>query len=384
MKICGITTKAVTIKAFMLSNLSYMVKNGYEAFCVCQPDSELQQLADESQIKYIPKNLYWGNVSPIKVIKNIISLYRIFRREKFNVIQYATSNAALYASIAGLLARIPVRIYCQWGISYTDYSGVRYVFYKFMEKVTCWCSTKIQPDSHSNLRFSISQGLYKKDKGCVLYNGSACGVDLKKYDISRKDIWSRAVRQSLNIDVKTKIFGFVGRVVPEKGINELLNAFMELDRENNAILIVVGPLEDAHRLDQELFEKSKHHDRIIYTGAVSNAAQYFAVFDYLLLPSYREGFGMTVLEAAALGTPSIITDINGPTDFVIDGFNGIICEVKSFISLKKAMERALTMDINDYCEMSKNAYTLVKEKYDSKIFSQHYKQNREELINNIK
>ena len=377
MKICGITTKAITIKAFMLSSLEYMVNNGHEAFCISQYDDSLSDLAQSGGVKYIPVNIHWGNVTPLQLIKNIIELYKIFKKEKFDIIQYATSNAGLCACIAGWLSRVPVRIYCQWGISYTDYSGITMRFYKFLEMLTCRCSTCIQPDSFANLKFAIEENLYHKNKGEVIGHGSACGVDLKKYDITQRGSLGTKTRNEWNISQETKVFGFVGRVVPEKGINEILEAFMTLSGIDNILLMVVGPLDDVDRLDSELFLKSKQAKNIIYVGAVHNAAKYFAAFDYLLLPSYREGFGMTVLEAAAMGVPSIISNIKGPTDFVVHNYNGLICDVKSANSLREAILKACSLSNDEYIKLSIAAHKVVKENFDSNIFKALFLENRE-------
>lgn len=378
MKICGITTKAGTIKAFMLENLKYVTNHGWHAYTICQPND---LLTDEilGTVRHIPVNIKWGNVSPWEVFKTIWELYKIFRKERFDVIQYATSNAALYACAAGWLARVPVRIYCQWGISYTDYTGIKLWFYKTAEKVTCMFSTSIQPDSKANLKFSIEEKLYTASKGSVLFNGSACGADLVKYDIGSKKEWGGEISSKYNTKKYKKILGYVGRVVPEKGINELLEAFMRIDNPD-ILLMIVGPTTEVDRLNQELYQKSLKKENIIYVGPVPNAAKYFAVFDFLMLPSYREGFGMTVLEAAAMGVPSIISNIKGPTDLIRDGYNGLVCEVKSVDSLQEVMVKGMAMNDDEYGIMCKNAYQEVLEKFDAVKFKQEFLNNRNHLL----
>lgn len=149
--------------------------------------------------------------------------------------------------------------------------------------------------------------------------------------------------------------------------------------EENAYLLLVGPVEE-NRLDSVLLAKAKAQSCVIFAGSVPNAAKYHATFDFLVLPSYREGFGMTVVEAAALATPSIISRINGPTDFVEDECNGLICEVKSVESLKIKMEQALHLSIEEKERLSQNAYQLVKTKFDSVVFKQEFFKNREYLL----
>jgi len=379
-KICGLTTQPITIKAFMLENLKYAANYGWETYAISQP-SELLTKDILGPVKYISIDIKWGNVSPWEVFKTIWHLYKIFRKEKFDVIQYATSNAALYACIAGWMARVPVRIYCQWGISYTDFTGIKLWFYKTAEKVTCLFSTNVQPDSKANLKFSLEERLYPENKGSVLFNGSACGADLVKYDIKKKDEWAKEIASQFNVQKYKMIFGYVGRVVPEKGINELLEAFIKINN-SDSLLMIVGPTNEVDRLNHNIYQKSLKQANIVYVGSVPNAAKYFAVFDFMMLPSYREGFGMTVLEAAAMGVPSIISDIKGPTDLIRDGYNGLVCEVKSVDSLRKAMEKGMALGDSDYKELCDNAYQEVLEKFDAVKFKQAFVENRNMLLEN--
>ncbi len=378
MKICGITTQARTVKAFMLENLKYVSDHGWKAYAISQP-TDIFSEEDLSIVRYIPVDIKWGNVSPMEVFKTIWKLYKIFRKEEFDVIQYATSNAALYSCVAGWLARVPVRIYCQWGISYTDFKGIKLWFYKTAEKITCMFSTSVQPDSKANLKFSLEEGLYSAKKGCVLFNGSACGADMEVFNISKKATWAEEIRSCYALSKYKKIFGYVGRVVPEKGINELLEAFLAISN-SDYLLLIVGSTDNVLRLNQDLYQKSLKQENIIYTGKVVNTALFFSVFDFLLLPSYREGFGMTVLEAAAMGVPSIISNIKGPTDLIRDGFNGLICEVKSVDSLQEVMEKGLAMNADEYGIMCENAYQEVLAKYDAVKFKQVFLNNRNQLL----
>jgi glycosyltransferase involved in cell wall biosynthesis len=362
----------------MLNNLAYMAKHGHEAYCISGPDEELAKLAKENNVHFIPVNIFWGYASPFTMYRNIKALYKIFKREKIDVIQYATSNAALSAVIAGCLAKVPVRIRLQWGISYHTFTGIKRWFYRSAMWLDCHLSTHVQPDSYGNLKFSIQDGLYPASKGSVVMNGSATGVDLKKYDFSQRENWRRQIRERYQVSQDAKVIGFVGGVVKDKGIDELLEAYMNVATEKTC-LMVVGGMPDHAGLNPELLEKAKKHPSVIFVGQVPNAAQYFAAFDFMTLPSYHEGFGMVVLESAAMGTPPIITNIKGPTDFVIDGENGIICEVKSAKSLEQAFRRALNMTPALYSELADHAYHLVKDNYDAEAFKEAFLKDREKL-----
>ena len=131
-KICGIATKAVTIKAFMVGNLQYMASNGYKSYCISNK-SDIMTKELLGDIEFIPVDMKWGNVSPVEVFKCVKAFYKIFKKEKFDIIQYSTANAGLYASIAGWLAGVPVRVFLQWGIAYPDHHGIKRWFYKMME-----------------------------------------------------------------------------------------------------------------------------------------------------------------------------------------------------------------------------------------------------------
>lgn len=376
-KICGIATKFTTLKSFMFGTLSYCAKNGYDSYAISNQQDLEYKIPDD--VKFIPVAMGWGNVTPWEVLKSTYRLWKIMRRERFDIVQYATSNAGLYACFAAWLARIPVRIYCQWGISYTDYTGIKFWFYKAMEKATCFLSTSVQPDSKANLKFAISEGLYKPEKGSVLFNGSACGADLQRYDISKKEDWREEIVSSYQIGNYKRVLGFVGRVVPEKGINELLEAFMQIG-DKDCLLMIVGSLNQVSRLNQDIYKRAEKENNILFTGLVPNAAKFFAAFNFMMLPSYREGFGMTVLEAAAMGVPSIISNIKGPTDLIRNGYNGIVCDVKSTESLKIAIENALQMSDYEYRILCKNAYQEVLEKFDGDKFKKAFLDNRNLLL----
>lgn len=375
-KICGVTTRSFTVEWFMLENLKYLTNNGYKAYVICEPTDTLKNVDD---ITFYPIDMKRGNVSVWEVLRSVWQMIKIFRKEKFDIIQYASSNAGLYAAIAGWITRVPVRIYCQWGISYTDYTGIKYWFYKAIEKVTCCLSTNVQPDSHGNLEFSVTEKLYKRSKGNVVFNGSACGVSLERFDISKRDEWRNEIHQQFSISVDKKVFGFVGRLALEKGVNELLEAFLELDSPD-AVLLVVGPYYGVDELNQEIYNKALNSENIIFVGPVSDPSKFYAAFDFLILPSYREGFGMVVLESAAMGTPIIVSDIIGPTEFVKDNHNGLYCDVKSASSLRSTMLKALSLSESEYLKLCENAYSDVSTKFNSNDFKEAFLKDRNSLL----
>lgn len=382
-KICGLTTQSNTIAAFMLRPFNKLAEYGFECYAISSPDVESRFNKDNlGTVKHIPVGIKWGYMTPFQLIKTVWKLYKIFKREKFDIIQYATMNAALCASIAGWLARVPVRLNLLWGLDYLMFKGWKRALYYSSTKLICKLSTHVQPDSKGNLKFGIETGLFDSSKAGMVYNGSACGLDLKRFDISKKEQWRKEVREEIGLNNYKYVFGFVGAVSFDKGINEMLQAFMNLNRLDVA-LVLVGGLNKTHTLIPEVYEKAKQQSNIYFWGKHMDSERYFASYDFNLLTSYAEGFGMVILEAAGLGTPSIITNIKGPTDFIKDNVNGFVCEPRSVDSLQQAMQKALNLSKDEYNRLSKNAYEIVKKDYDSTVFLEKYVENRIELYKSI-
>lgn len=375
-KLCAVTTLPITMKAFLLENLKYLAKNGFEVTIICSYDEEL---VNEKDLIYIPIEINRGIDNPFKAIRSIINLIKVFKKENFEIVQYATTNAGLYASIAAWLTRVPNRVYCQWGFLYISYNGSKRRIFKFIELLTCALSTVVQPDSYSNLKFAQEENLIKSESN-VLWNGSAAGVDLNRFDINKKVYWRKEIRDKYGILDGSFIFGFVGRIVKDKGINELLKAFKLLNNSNSHLLLV-GPIEDEHELDYELFDWATQSKFIHFVGVQKEVERYFASFDFLVLPSYREGFGMVVIEAAALAIPAIVSEIPGPSDVIKNNYNGYLVKVGDAIHLKEVMENVLNLSRIEYKIMSENAWIYAKENFNRSTFQKMLLEDRLRIAN---
>lgn len=377
-KICFITTVPITLKTFVLKTAKYLHKNtDWDISFICDYDEEFAKVLPE-YIHYFPVKMERG--ISISGIKAMFEMKKIFTEEKFDLIQYSTPNASLYASLAGWLAKIPVRLYCQWGIVYVSFSGLKRYIFKLIEKLVCRLSTWIEPDSHGNLKFAHTEKLYPKDKGSVVWNGSACGVDLEKFDFSKKSEYRKNIRQNLGLSENDFLFGFVGRVTKDKGVNELLAAFKTLsERYRNIHLMIVGGTEKEPSVDEQLFDWAKENERIIFTGYTKVVEQYLSAMDVYVLPSYREGFGMGVVEAEAMGVPVIVTDIPGPTDAMIENKTGIIVEKQNTKMLSKAMELLYNNREKVDC-YGQAAQIYVAEKFEQKKLFLHILSDRKRLL----
>lgn len=335
-KICFITTVSLTLRMFVVKTAEYLHENtDWDISFICSNDEKFADALPD-YIHYYPVQMERG--ISISGINAMLEMKRIFKREKFDLIQYSTPNASLYASLAGKMAKIPVRLYCQWGMAYVGFTGIKRKIFKIEEKTVCTLSTCIEPDSKSNLDFSHNEKLYPKNKGHVIWNGSACGVNLSKFDISKKAHYRAEVRNKFGIAEKSIVFGFVGRITRDKGINELYTAFKKMSEQNeDCYLLMVGSSEVDDSVQNSLVEWSKKTDNVIFTGFTNVVEQYLSAMDVYVLPSYREGFGMGVVEAEAMGVPVIVTDIPGPIDAMWDKETGLIVKKADVSSLYRSM-----------------------------------------------
>lgn len=375
-KICFVTTASGTLKAFVLNTAKYIHENtDWDITFICNYDKQFEEKLPDC-IHYIPVKMERGiNLGGIKAIAE---LKRIFKREKFDLIQYSTPNASLYASVAGKLAKVPVRLYCQWGMVFVGFSGIKRRIFKLMEKFICKLSTWIEPDSKSNLKFSHEQGLYPEDKGSVIWNGSASGVNLQKFDISQKSDYRKAIRSQYQISEDAFVYGFVGRITRDKGINELLSAFKQLSPENS-YLMLVGSEEINKNIDFDLFNWSKSAENVIYTGSTSVVEQYLSAMDVYILPSYREGFGSGVIEAEAMGLPVIVSNIPGPTDAMLKDETGLVVEKADVRSLKEAME-IIRNDRELYQSLASNTLAFAENNFEQGKLFEHILDDRKRLL----
>lgn len=378
-KICFITTISSTISSFILEFAKFMYENGnYDITFICNWDEKFSEDLPK-YIHYIPIKMKRG--ISISGVSAMLKMRRIFKKEKFDLIQYSTPNAALYAALAGRLANVPVRLYCQWGLAYVGMTGIKRTVFKQIERLVCILSTWIEPDSNSNLKFAHAEKLYSKKKGSVIGSGSACGVKLEKFDIKLKNMYRDAIRNKYVISNDAFVFGFVGRITRDKGINELLQATkIFFGKYKNVYLINLGSEEGIETLEPKNYQWSIENKNVIYTGNVDNVEQYLAAMDCYILPSYREGFGMGIIEAEAMELPVIVTDIPGPIDAMRKDITGKVINIKDWKSLYNAMEEIYIMPECDRKKMGIEGRIFVEKNFEQKKLCHLMLQDRKKLL----
>lgn len=305
----------------------------------------------------------------ISVWNDFVGLIRFlffFWKEKPDVVHGNTPKASLLSMLAAKLARVPVRVYMCHGLRYQGFDGNVRKLLMAMERLSCACATEVLCVSRGVRDTLIRDHVCKESKCKVVHNGSANGIDLSLFNPDRID--GRKVREELRIQENEFVFVFVGRIVRDKGVNELVAAFDKLYETYPGIaLILVGPKEDElNPISQETQRIIERHPKIYAVGRKSDVKPYMRIANVFVLPSYREGFGMVLMEAGALGVPCITTDISGCNEIVVDNENGLIIPPKDEASLYEVMRYAVEHP-DEMKRMGKNARSLIEERYEQRV-----------------
>lgn len=306
-------------------------------------------------------------------IKSLWQIYKLFKKVKPDIINLGTPKVSLLGMIAGTLAGVPKRVYTCRGFRFEHETGIKKRILILMEKITALFSHQVICISKSVQDLGVSYRVFETQKSMVINKGSSNGVDLELFDtrkINKKEISD--LKQEFQLGNKF-VFGFVGRIVDRKGINELFSVFEALYHNDNRLrLLLVGPFEHDQIQDKELLQKIDAHSGIVNIGRVmqSEVPKYLSLMDVFVLPAWWEGFGNVLIQAASLEKPVISTKATGTMDAVSDGFNGILVPVKDKEALKSAMLR-LYNDEKLRTKMGANG----------KLWAQHFK--REDIWNKM-
>ncbi len=376
-KICYITTLSSTIRAFFVPQLKYLAKNGYDVTIICNDNIKIMEKFKGTDIHIINVDFPRG-ISLRKTIISIITLIKLFSVNNYDLVQYSTPNAAFYASIASYVMRIKIRNYHCMGFRYLGAKGIGRFMLKCFEKITCACSTHIECVSQSNVDLGVKEHLFSNAKATVVWNGSTGGIDLDRFNYAFKEQWRKEIRRELGISEKDLLFGFVGRITRDKGINELLEAFLKLN--NNEKLLIIGSPEGINTLNPKLWDCAKNNRNIMIHEVVPDIERYFAAMDVLVLPSYREGFGNVIIEAEAMGIPVVVTAIPGPIDTMIPDKTGLCCNVMDVEDLYEKL-KVMVEDDTLRSQMGNEAYKYVSTHFDSEVLCQKILDRKKELFN---
>jgi glycosyltransferase involved in cell wall biosynthesis len=352
-RICFVVAVPFTANAFLSQHILALARKHSVSIAL---NGAAQDLRAELRQTPIHRFCIVRKIAPFRDLIALISLWNLFRRERFDVIHSMSPKAGLLASVAGFLAGVPVRIHWFTGQVWATKRGLMRILLKTMDKITSRCATDLLSDSHSQAKFLTTEKVTSAGKIQVLASGSTCGVDILRFHPDLET--GNKIRATHGIPDEATIALFVGRMQPEKGIRELCAAFLAAAQSCPDLhLMLVGPDEAGMKkyIQAKLAEVSKN---LHWIGLTDRPEEYMAASDFLVIPSYREGFGSVVIEAAACGIPSIGTNIYGLSDAIIDGETGSLIPVGSAKALEDAILR-LSTDAVKRMRMGERALTRV-------------------------
>ena len=360
-KLIRATTAPQSLNVFCKGILRELSER-YEVIGLSSPGEDLNRVAEREGVRTVAVPME-RHISVGKDLKSLFRIIRVFRREKPYAVHSMTPKAGLLCMIAGWLTRVPVRIHTFTGLVWPTSEGLKRKVLMLTDRITCSCATHVIPEGEG-VKNDLIAGRITKKPLKVLGYGNVKGVDMDRFS-RRPEVMELADRLR---DPKVFTFVFVGRLVRDKGIDELCLAYERIHNQYpSSRCWLVGPYEneldpisaESHRLIEVLDNGLEAVGR--KTG--DELLAYYAAADCFVMPSYREGFPNTVMEAGAMGLPSIVTDINGSREIIKNGINGMIVSAQNADSLFQAM-RIMLASTADREKMAGNARMMISDRYE--------------------
>lgn len=336
-----------------------MERSGYEVVAVSSPGSDLKAIEEREGVRTYAVKMY-RYITPFRDLKSLWSLIKVFRKERPRMVHSITPKAGLLAMMAAWIARVPVRVHTFTGLVFPYSSGLRRMILMTTDRLTCLFATHIIPEGEG-IKADLQRFRITRKPLNVLGHGNVRGIDLNYYDPEDPTVKEKAAALKSE---GTFTYIFIGRMVGDKGVNELVAAFRKLNAGYpDTRLLLVGWEADMDPLERTTEEEIRRNDAITYAGYQEDVRPWLLASDVLVLPSYREGFPNVVIEAGAMGLPSIVTDVNGSNEIIVEGRNGMIVPPRNTEELYAAMvEMLLRGDKNR--EMRLRTRKMVTDRYE--------------------
>lgn len=373
------STVPMSIDVFCRGFLKELEAEGYDVTVVSSPGEAMARIAEREGVKTVEVEME-RRIAPLKDLRSLWNLYKAFRRIRPRLVHTITPKAGLLGMMAAKLAGVPVRLHTFTGLVFPTATGLVQKILVMTDRMTCACATHVNPEGEGVKNDLVNYGITRKPLR-VLGHGNVRGIDLEYFDPEREDVKSAAAE--IAADGMTTIL-FVGRVAGDKGVNELVEAFERVhSRHADTRLVVVGPDEQSiDPLKPWVAKRIAEGEGILTTGRQTDVRPWMAAADMLVLPSYREGFPNVVIEAGAMGLPSVVTNINGAREIIIEGENGLIVEAHDADGLERAIER-LIEDAALRKRLAGKARKMVADRYEQGYVRRCLKDYYKEILGEI-
>jgi glycosyltransferase involved in cell wall biosynthesis len=343
-RIARVSTVPFFVVTQLKKQISVIGEHGSEVTIITSVGPELALLDGLVGVKCFPINIP-RSISPWTDLLALFQLFIFFRRQHTQIAHSTTPKAGLLTALAAFFARVPLRLHTFTGQPWVDMKGPKRWLTRASDRLIGLLNTRCYTDSASQKQFLIEQGIVNASQLFCIGAGSLAGVDVQRFDLSRfSQSQRKSIRESLGISADAPVLLFVGRITVDKGVCELIEAFQLLrTTESNAHLVLVGPLDTESGVEGKiLLNQINHLLNVHVTGYTDKPESYISISDILCLPSYREGFGTVVIEAAAMGVPTIGTEIYGLSDAVVHGVTGLLVPPRNVEELANALIKLLT------------------------------------------
>lgn len=361
-KLIRVTTSDISLYLLLRGQLKFL-STFFDVVGLSADTGLLHQVEKREGIRVIELAMR-REVSLKRDIVCLLHLIKIFKKEKPYIVHTNTPKGSLLSMIAAKIDRVPHRIYTVTGLRYQGSHGIKRWILMTMERITCWCANKVIPEGEGVKQTLLRDGITRKPLS-VIHHGNINGINTQFFSVESCKSGRDYMRQGLNIEEDEFTFIFVGRIVRDKGMDELAEAMMRLGRLGRKCrLILVGWFErELSTITEEHENFFRHSDNVNYVGYKKDVRPYLLAADALVFPSYREGFPRVVLEAGAMGLPSIVTNINGCNEIIENGKNGIIIPPQNADKLYEAMLHVIDWK-DETAKMASQARAIVQQRYE--------------------
>jgi glycosyltransferase involved in cell wall biosynthesis len=362
-----ITTVPLSLEKLLTGQLHFM-SSFYNVIAVSSDKERLERFGKLEKVAVFALEMT-RKITPLQDVLAVIKLFFFLKKTRPFIVHTHTPKAGIVGMLAAKLAGVPHRLHTVAGMPLLEQSGFKRKVLDFVEKLTYSCATKVYPNSFKMRDIIIQNEYCTPSKIKVLANGSSNGIDTSYFDATHfSEDQKSSLKQDLGIKSSDFVFIFVGRIVSDKGINELISAFSEIQESKTDIkLLLVGPFEqELDPLKEETLNQINANKSIFSVGYQDEVRPYFAISDCLVFPSYREGFPNVVMQAGAMGLPCIVSDINGCNEIIEDTKNGYIIPVKDKQAIKVALLNILENN-QQYSKMQQHARAMIVSRFDQKL-----------------
>ena len=338
-KLIRITTVPLSLEK-LLEDQGQFFRRYYTITYISSQKERLKKVAEQQGVEHFPLDLT-RKITPLKDLKALYRLFRFLQKYRPEIVHTHTPKAGIVGMLAAFLARVPLRIHTVAGLPLMEAKGMKKIILRFVERLTYRCATNVFSNSKGLQVYILEQRLTDAQKMTLIGQGSSNGIDTSHFQPQDKHSKTiQSLRATLGINKEDFLFCFVGRLVSDKGINELVVAFSQVHKHYpNTKLLLVGPEEaDLDPLKLSTRNTIETNTNIITTGFQNDIRPYLTMADAFVFPSYREGFPNVVLQAGAMEVPCIVSDINGCNEIITNGETGRIVPPKDAQVLQMAME----------------------------------------------